>query len=316
MDNQKLSKNNQSGLKELFKQFLQLKSFSGFAGGGVGIFLLIYANPDQWSRVINLFYLWLAITFLWFIYLIYIYGSELINRVLISVSKFFQKIIPYSLITIGYLLILIPPTLQKAIGLIFIFIPILFIKDDINNLVLNLYRKKNRKKISRNIKNNNTFSINDWVATETQDEQGASHRPINLDSKRIRELSFVVKPQAGSYWRAGFKLCSLEGNILPLRTDNSLLFHIYSNIDFNQNQLGVIYYVNGNTVKNINISTKRDKIKITVSLYKDYGNIKINNETIKKVEINEEWLNKIFLVAWGDGNPYRIDFEDIKYQLK
>jgi len=58
--------------------------------------------------------------------------------------------------------------------------------------------------------------------------------------------------------------------------------------------------------------------KFRMCLSKNFIECYINGKLeYKPTEIiNPRILEKVFLVAWGDGNPYRVEFDKISYSIK
>ncbi len=313
MKNTKVVKKEGDNLIGMFKQIFQLKSFMGFIGGGAYLFFTAYSNSNAWERVVSFFYLWILISVVWFIFLVSFYGAELFARLILILKRF----IPYSLMAIGYILLLYPPNFQKAIGFIILLIVFPVVKDELISYTLTLFKHKQRNKktiLSKSKLRINKKNINDWVATETNNIQGASYRSPDLDCKKIKEINFTVSHQAGNHWRAGFKFVSENESLFPLVTPESLLFHVYSDPNFNTDQLGIIYYSSANSKQKI-ITTNKSKVEFKILISKNAIEIKLDNSNITKIKLDKNWLSKLYLVAWGDGNPYRVDFENIEFTM-
>ena len=157
------------------------------------------------------------------------------------------------------------------------------------------------------------------MATETNNEQGTNFKEINLNGKPIKKLEFRIKPLT-PFWRAGFKLTDPNGSILPLRTKNSLLFHVGS--WETRDKFGATGYRDGEWDKNLNKTINfKNSDYITIKFQvksKNFIECYINGKLeYKPTEIiNPRILEKVFLVAWGDGNPYRVEFDKISYSIK
>jgi len=156
--------------------------------------------------------------------------------------------------------------------------------------------------------------MNNWNAHKTNNEKGTDFREINVEGK-ISELIFTIKP-ASEYWRAGFKLLDPNGDTFPLRSNESLLFHLGSTPS-NQ-EYAFTAYLNGEPIKELN-KTKRypdDKL-LAIKL-------KINHNNFLEVYVNgslefkPKWhlknpniREKVVLVAWGDEQDYDVEFSRI-----
>ncbi len=156
--------------------------------------------------------------------------------------------------------------------------------------------------------------MNNWTAHKTSNAQGADFREVKVNGK-ISELQFTIKPNS-SYWRAGFKLVNPNGVILPLRSEDSLLFHLGSTSS--DEEYGFTAYRNGEWIKELNKTKKYpDDRMLTIKL-------EINHNNFLKVYINGSpefkpaWhlenpdiREKIALIAWGDESDYEVVFTSI-----
>lgn len=297
----------QKGYKNLFLQILQLKNFLIFVGSG-SLFIPLYADINAWLRVQSLFFAWLILAVIWSLFLIIIYKGELESRILSYILSAIRKIIPLLLVIVSLYLVLWPFVLEKTLGtIILLFTYFVFIRTD----------KKLTLKSKRSGKPSNQLS--NWVATETNNEQGTAYRELDLEGKSIEKLEFKIKTSS-SFWRAGFKITDPNGSILPLRTSNSILFHVGSAEA--SNKFGVTAYINGIWVSDVNkVLVVPNSGYITIKLLvneKNFIKCFINDRLEFKPEgtTNPRLLEKIFLAVWGDGNLYKVEFSDIYYKFR
>lgn len=308
------------GYQNLFLQIFQLKNFLWYIGGGIGTFVLIYAENDKWLRVQLFFFAWIISIIVWFLLILFIYKGELENRVISYLASLVKRIIPILLILLSLYLILLPLEFKKSLGiLVLIFTAMIFWSGN-----------KGLSKISNNSteatqKNKSTegkikiTKLTNWTATETNNEQGTDYREINLDGQPLKKLEFKVKPST-TFWRAGFKITDPNGSVLPLRNPNSILFHIGS--AESRSKFGITAYVDGDWVPDVNKTIDFDNESfITIRFEvneKNFVKCFINNniEFKPKKRIDPRILEKAFLTAWGDGNPYRVEFNDIQFTTR
>jgi len=302
------------GYKNLFLQIFQLKNFLTVVGGG-SLFILPYSEPEKWIRVQPFFATWLILISIWLLLIFFIYKGELENRVISYIAILVKRIIPILLILLSLYLILLPFELKKSLGILVLAITAtIFLRANkgLPKTPNNSAKKKNgltdgKKRVTR---------LTNWTATETNDEQGTDYREVNLEGRTLKTLEFKVKPST-IFWRAGFKITDPNGSILPLRTINSFLFHVGSTES--KSRFGVTAYTNGDWIPYVNETLDFDNQSfITVKFEVNENNFikcSINNkvEFELKERIDPQILKKIFLVAWGDGNPYRIEFGNIEY---
>lgn len=162
----------------------------------------------------------------------------------------------------------------------------------------------------------NLILMEGWIAAETNNEQQTDYREISLKGKSLKKLLFTVHP-ASPFWRAGFKLTDPNGTILPLRTNNSLIFHLGSTES--EDRFGITAYINGEWVESL-IKTlpfnRQNPISIRFEVnqnnfVKCYVNDQVEFEPLERV--NPRILKKAFLAAWGDGHNMRVEFDSIGF---
>lgn len=300
--------NQQKGFKNLFLQISQLKNFLLFVGGG-GLFIPLYADVNAWPRVQTLFTIWISLSIFWFLLILFIYKGELENRVLGYITSIAKRIIPLAVIALSLYLILWPFDVRKMLGLLILIVTYFFFsrKTGLIGISVENSSKANKKTTS-------------WIATETNNEQGTDFREISLEGKSAKEIEFKVKPYS-HFWRAGLKITDPNGFILPLRTPNSVLFHVGS-VENNDDKFGITAYVNGEWVSDVNkiLDIPKDgyiKIRFEVN-EKNFVKCFINDnlEFQPKERVDSRMMEKAYLAAWGDGNPYRVEFCNIKYKFR
>lgn len=165
----------------------------------------------------------------------------------------------------------------------------------------------------------NLILMDGWLAAETNDEQQTDYREISLHGKPLKKLVFTIRP-ASPFWRAGFKLTDPNGTILPLRTNNSLIFHLGST--GSEDRFGITAYINGEWVESL-IKTlpfnREDPIRIGVEVNQNnfiqcYVNGQVEFEPIERID--PRILKKAFLAAWGDGHNMRVEFDSIGFTAR
>lgn len=314
------SETNQKGYKNLFLQILQLRNFLVVAGSGAVLFIPIYAENDKWARIEPFFIAWIILIIVWFLLILSTYRGELENRVISFVSSGIKKITPIMLIILALYLILLPFESKKSLGvLVLALTAMMFWNKDkkLSKLPNNSEPPKRKDKFIG--KKRKVTELTNWTATETNNEQGADYREINLDGQPLKTLEFKVKPST-TFWRAGFKITDPNGSILPLRTPNSILFHIGSTES--RSKFGITTYINGDWVSEVNKTVDFDNESFITIRFEVNGKnfvkcfINDNIEFKPKNRIDPRILEKAFLAAWGDGNPYRVEFDDIQFTTR
>ncbi len=311
---------NTKGYKNLSLQMLNVKYFMATTGGGIFFFATSYIN-NQWDRAQALFWFWGAGISVWLLFLIVTYRLELWARLTLLLFSTVKKIIPIIIGLISLYFILFPFDFKKTISfLILASIIFGFIKNKriLGEIPSNTPKRKKNRKVKEN-KGESTQELEDWLATETSNEQGVDYREINLEGRPLKTLEFRVKPST-VFWRAGFKLTDPNGTILPLRTKNSLLFHIGSSES--RSKFGITAYGDGDWDPTLNKTLDYDNASFISIRFevneKNFIKGFINNklEYKPKARIDPRILEKVFLAAWGDGNPYRVEFDDIQFTTR
>lgn len=315
----KTLEDNEKGYNHLFLQIFQLKNFLIAVGGGGSLFITLYSSKTAWERVIFIFYAWLIMILLWLLSILFIYRGQLIYRIISFIGIILKRIIPLAFIVGSLYLVLIPFDYRKTLGVLLL-VPVTFFylkgAKNLQKVPSPPVKRVTSKKTARSVKGT---QLTDWVATETNNRQGTDYREINLDGKKLKTLEFKIKP-SNDFWRAGFKITDVNGSILPLRNDNSLLFHVGSTEV--KNIFGVTAYLNSVWLSYLNKAIDFDPrslilIKFEVNernLVKCFINGK--EEFKLKGKLKSQILSKAYLAAWGDGNPYRVEFKDVNYELR
>lgn len=156
--------------------------------------------------------------------------------------------------------------------------------------------------------------MDNWIANKTLNEQGTDFREVLVGGK-VSKLQFTIKPLT-HFWRAGFKLVDPNGTILPLRSRNSLLFHLGSTNS--EEEYGFHAYLNGEWLQELNKVKKYPEDKIlTIKLEINHNNfLKVSVNGFPEFKLswhleNPNIREKVALVAWGDENDYQVEFKDI-----
>jgi hypothetical protein len=160
----------------------------------------------------------------------------------------------------------------------------------------------------------------DWKALPTDNEQGTDINELELEGKLLEQLTFRIIPKS-TFWRAGFKIVFPDGGALPLLMPQSILIHLASE---DNGKIGIyIYYFEGGP------ETKKYKKQILNSIKVGMPidiSVKINDKNFMQCLVNgvnefEERIDhgyrkKAYLLAWGDGNDYEVDFKNISFKKK
>lgn len=123
------------------------------------------------------------------------------------------------------------------------------------------------------------------------------------------------------YYRFGFKLFKIDGKLFGdgsiQSQDNNLVLHLGKN--YLSDELFITTYSNGildQRDKYVNINAVGEVL--TIELFIDTENFLYfhlnGNEMFKKI-INKEILGQIYLLAWGDGNEYQVNVENIEIEF-
>jgi len=182
--------------------------------------------------------------------------------------------------------------------------------------IVNKIRPFANLRLTRSFFKENLELMDGWIATKTNNEQQTDYREISLNGKPLKKLVFTIHP-ASPFWRAGFKLTDPNGTILPLRTNNSLIFHLGSTES--EDRFGITAYINGEWVESLNKTLPFNRqnpvnIKFEVNEHnfiKCYVNDQVEFEPAERIE--PRILKKAFLAAWGDGHNMRVEFDSVGF---
>ena len=159
-----------------------------------------------------------------------------------------------------------------------------------------------------------------WQAKhKPENNQGIDYKELPLNNRAFKFIEIKVKSQS-PYWRAGIKLSESNRNSEPvpvLRTQNSILFHT----GVTNNNVYIWLYNEFNVSSNVQKTIKNASQHIKPE---DYITLKItNNNSMVSYFMNEDlivsndypmdFLRKAYIVAWGDGNDYIVDFNETYY---
>lgn len=182
--------------------------------------------------------------------------------------------------------------------------------------IVNKIRPFANLRLTKSFFKENLELMDKWIATETNNEQQTDYREISLNGKPLKKLVFTIRP-ASPFWRAGFKLTDPNGTILPLRTNNSLIFHLGST--GTDDRFGITAYINGEWVEALNKTLPLDRqkpisIRFEVSdknFIKCFINDQVEFEPAERID--PRILKKAFLAAWGDDHNMRVEFDSVGF---
>lgn len=169
----------------------------------------------------------------------------------------------------------------------------------------------------------NIEKIDDWKAIPaTNDNQGTDIKEIDLNGKLLRQLAFSISSES-TYWRAGFKIVEARGQAVPLRSSeyHYILFHLGSD---NGKDIGLYIYdasqsLDSGPNKTLilpNITTQ-DRLIISVTINeKNFIQCFVNNKIEYETRIDSNIRKKAYMLAWGDGSDYEVDFKNISFEKK
>ena len=162
-----------------------------------------------------------------------------------------------------------------------------------------------------------TSKVEDWVASKTPQDQGTDAKQIPLlKGSLLKSITFSVR-STSNYWRAGIKFTDVNGSILPLRQDASVLFHLYKDID-TLNHLSTRTYITKDNATDTIIESDPKEVLIVRAEINENSVLKIyvNDKEEFSHKFNSSLYSKVFLLAWGDSSDYTVEFFDIKYKTK
>lgn len=171
-------------------------------------------------------------------------------------------------------------------------------------------------------KSEKKFTIGNWnFSTNYSTPQWADFLMIPLEDGLIKRVKCNIKTTS-EYYRFGFKLfrskSKLFGDGSIQSMNNNFVIHVGKNS--NSDELFITSYHNG-------IRQRKDKYtgikplnnKFEVLLYidnEDFLYLFLNNKEVFKNVINKEIREQIYMLAWGDGNEYKICIENIEIEVE
>lgn len=183
-----------------------------------------------------------------------------------------------------------------------------------------IFKKIGNVDALRALLKSNIDRINDWSALSTSNEQGTDIKEIELGGELLKQLTFSVE-SGSKYWRAGFKIVEPNGMAIPLRSSayHYILFHVGSN---NGEEVGLYIYdalkeLDSGPTKALVLPNITTNNLITISVLINENNFLqclVNNKVEYEKHIDSGIRKKVYLLAWGDGNDYEVDFKNISYQ--
>jgi len=159
-----------------------------------------------------------------------------------------------------------------------------------------------------------------WNAkTNTFTPQQTDYFNIPLIKGYIKRIKCKVLSKS-RYFRFGFKLLRIDGKLFGdgsiQSQDNNFIIHLGKN--FLNDDLFLTVYQNGilqHPDKYTDVKTSKGIF--TVELYIDNENFlyfNLNGREIYKNIINKEIREQLYMLAWGDGNEYNVNIEDIEIE--
>ncbi len=163
--------------------------------------------------------------------------------------------------------------------------------------------------------------ISDYFATKkSENKQGTDPKLLEIDTGRLlKKLNFIVMSES-PYWRAGMKFISPSSTLFPLLSDRSFLIHVGRNSP--KDKLSLHLYHDG---KRESGKSKHEELQYEsykpahISVERNKNNhvyFKVNNEVVYEKRFNPELFKKVYLLAWGDGKDFVVNFKDINYEIE
>jgi hypothetical protein len=149
--------------------------------------------------------------------------------------------------------------------------------------------------------------------------QWADFLDLSIDGKLIKQINCLVKTDS-PYFRFGFKLFRNEGRLFGdgsiQSLDNNYVLHYAKN--FLDEEIFFTTYRNGileNRDTYLDILASNNWFAIEIKIDKeDFLHFSINSIEIVKVLINKDIRQKVYMLAWADGNDFKIEVKDIVIQ--
>lgn len=157
-----------------------------------------------------------------------------------------------------------------------------------------------------------------WTAVDKREiAQGTDNRELNIGTgKIVKFLTFQVSSNS-NYWRGGCKLCDpTQKKASPLLSSSSILFHT----GVENGKVLVYYYENGvatpivhKELANLSIT---QPITLTLERVEGRARFYLNSSLIKETNLPSNYFESAYLLGWGDGHHYRVDFREIAYKTE
>lgn len=167
-----------------------------------------------------------------------------------------------------------------------------------------------------------SVDLTDWNAKpDTSTPQWADYIPIPLKNALFKRFTCDVFTKS-PYYRLGFKFVRPEGKLFGdgsiQSQDNNFVIHVGKN--YMVKDLFITTYKNG-------ILAERDKYTNIIptknyynfELYLDDENflhLKVNDEEVYKNLLNKEICNRVYMLAWADGNDFNVKVKNIKIDIE
>ncbi|MDP1728500.1 MAG: hypothetical protein Q8M15_17075 [Bacteroidota bacterium] len=162
--------------------------------------------------------------------------------------------------------------------------------------------------------------IKKWVTKGNKTTpQWADFLEMPLEGKLVKQINCQVKTDS-EYFRLGFKLFRTDGRLFGdgsiQSLDNNFVIHIAKN--FLIKELFVTTYRNGileNRDKYLKLLASKNWLDIGMTFDNEgFLHFTINNIEVIKTLLNRESRQKVYMLAWADGNDFKIEVKDIKIE--
>lgn len=164
----------------------------------------------------------------------------------------------------------------------------------------------------------------DWIA-HCRDRRGWLQKgdamPLELEGKYLRELTFVVEPEANpDNWRGGF----IFGNptfspISIVDSQNAITCHVGSPPIFDEAMPVWVYdseHERNHPYSALVRSSGRGSIVFLVKINDDnYLTVEAQGQLLYARKIDASMRKKVYLLAWGDGSDCKVKFSGITYYI-
>ena len=187
--------------------------------------------------------------------------------------------------------------------------------------VLNSTVKQNIFKSGNKSPEKNSIPSIWYAITNHSTPQWADFIKIPLNHNLIKRVKCLMKSKS-DYYRFGFKLLREGGKLFGdgsiQSMDNNFVLHIGKN--FGTDEIFITSYNNG-------IRTHPDKFPkmsygkepLALELLVDSENFLIlflNEIEVYRILINKEIREQIYMLAWGDGNDFKVKVYDIEIEVE